>query len=58
MNVSPDESDVRSYDSVAAVEKELNPELFLRHLDLSSGLFGLALVLMLLQALVAVRGVA
>ncbi|MBW1877095.1 MAG: BatA and WFA domain-containing protein [Deltaproteobacteria bacterium] len=57
VNVSPDESDVRSYDSVAAVEKELNPEMFLRHLDLSSGLFGLALVLMLLQALVAVRGV-
>jgi hypothetical protein len=58
VNVSPDESDVRSYDSVAAVEKELNPEMFLRHLDLSSWLFGLALVLMSLQALVAVRGVA
>jgi len=57
VNVSPDESDVRSYDSLAVVEKELDPELFVRYVDLSSGLFGLALVLMLLQALVAVRGV-
>lgn len=57
VNVSPDESDVRPYDSVAAAEKELDPDMFLRHVDLSPGLFGFALVLLLAQSLLAVRGV-
>ena len=56
VNVAPDESDVRSYDSVAAAERELDPERFLRHVDLSPGLFGLVLLLLLVQAIAATRG--
>lgn len=56
VNVSPDESDVRPYDSVAETEKQMDPDLFLRHMELSPAFFGVALVLLLLQALLAVRG--
>ena len=58
VNVSPDESDVRTYSSVAAVERDLDPDLFLRHLDLAPALFAAAMLLLLVQAAMAVRGTA
>jgi hypothetical protein len=57
VNTDPDESDVRPYGSVAAVENELAPELLLRKIDLARPLLAAGLVLFVLQALVALRGV-
>ncbi len=57
VNVLPDESDVRAYETVAEVERELDPERFLRHVDLAPALYGVVLLLLLLQSLAAVRGV-
>ncbi len=56
VNVSPDESDVRPYDSVAETGRRIAPELYVRQMDLSPGLFGFALLLLLGQALLALRG--
>jgi hypothetical protein len=58
VNVSPDESDVRPYGSIAAVERDLDPDLFVRNVDLAPALFAAALALLLLQAALAVRGTA
>ncbi|MEZ4322464.1 MAG: VWA domain-containing protein [Myxococcota bacterium] len=55
VNTNPVESDVRPYDTLAAVERELNPELFVRHADLSGGLLGFAFGALVLQALLALR---
>jgi len=57
VNVSPDESDVRSYDSVGEVERDLDPSLFTKQVDLAPGLFGLGLLLLVVQGLIATRGV-
>ena len=56
VNVLPDESDVRAYDSVAEVEAEIRPELFQKHVDLSPFALGLGFVLLVLSSLMAVRG--
>jgi len=55
VNTDPVESDVRPYHSVAAVERELNPDLFVRHADLSGGLLGFALVALVLASLLSLR---
>lgn len=55
VNIDPIESDVRPSLTLAAVERELDPERFLRHADLAPGLLGLALALLFLQALFATR---
>jgi hypothetical protein len=55
VNTDPVESDVRPYDSIAAVEKEIDPDLFVRHADLSGGLLGLAFGCLVLQALLSTR---
>jgi len=56
VNTDPIESDVRPYDSVATVERELDPDLLLQHADLGRGLLGLALALMLGSSLIAGLG--
>lgn len=56
VNLSPEESDVRRYDSVAAAEADIRPELFRRQLDLSPWLFGLALGVLLVQAGLSIGG--
>lgn len=56
VNTDPVESDVRRSGSIVGVESDLAPELLERHVDLSRySLFG-ALILFLLQGLVALRG--
>lgn len=55
VNTPPEESDVRRYDSIAKAERELDPELFLRHVDLSPWLFAGALALGLVQGLLSLR---
>jgi len=44
VNLDGVESDVRAYDSVAAAESAIKPELFTRYIDLSPWLWGLALL--------------
>lgn len=56
VNHDPDESDVRRYDSVARVEREIQPELMQRHVDLSRPLFGVGFGLLVLQALLGLIG--
>lgn len=56
VNVPPDESDVRVYKSVSRTEAELEPELFIRRIDLTPSLLGLAIAMLLAQALVSARG--
>jgi hypothetical protein len=56
VNTDPGESDVRSYDDVARVEREIDPELLVRRVELARPVLGLGLVLVLLQALLAARG--
>jgi len=56
INGDPDESDVRAYGSVAGVEGELKPELLERRVDLGRGFFGFGLLLLVGQALLALRG--
>lgn len=55
VNTDPDESDVRRYDSVEEIERQLAPDLLTQHADLSRPLLALALALALIQALVAAR---
>ena len=55
VNTDPIESDVRASDSLVAVQRELDPERFLLHADLSPGLLGFALFALVLQALLATR---
>ncbi len=55
-NTSADESDVRSYGSVAREEADIDPTLFERTVDLGGGLFGLGLLFLLLSSLLATRG--
>lgn len=55
VNTDPLESDVRRVDSVAAVERELDPERFVVREDLAGLAFGLGFLLFVLQALVALR---
>ena len=56
VNVAPEESDVRAYDSVAAVEQELAPGLLSRTYDLGPWALGAALIVVLIQAFAALRG--
>ena len=56
VNNDPDESDVRSYGSVAAVEGDLKPELLERRVDLGRGFLGFGLLMLMAQALLALRG--
>jgi hypothetical protein len=56
VNSPAEESDVRRYDSIAKAEQEIDPELFLRHVDLSPWLFLAGFVLLVLQALAGARG--
>jgi hypothetical protein len=53
VNVDPAESDVRRTHSLAAMEAEIKPELFLRHIALGPWLLGLAFAMFLLQAVLA-----
>lgn len=55
VNLDPAESDVRVPRSLAAVEAELLPELFQRHVDLTPPLLAGALLLLLAQAWRATR---
>lgn len=55
VNVDPQESDVRPGPSLIETAAEIDPERFLVRLDLGEGLLGGALLLALLQALVASR---
>ena len=55
MNTAADESDVRALDSLAEAEADLDPSLFVRHLELSRYLMALALLLLVIQALVSLR---
>ena len=55
VNTDPIESDVRASDSLVAVQRELDPERFLLHADLSPGLLGFALFALVLQAVLATR---
>ncbi|MEQ1505061.1 MAG: VWA domain-containing protein, partial [Myxococcota bacterium] len=56
VNTDPEESDVRSYGSVAEVENQLAPEILTRTIDLARPLLGIGLALLLLQGLAAARG--
>lgn len=53
VNVDPAESDVRPGESLAAAEAKIKPDLFLRHVDLGTGLMFLAFAAFVLQAAVA-----
>lgn len=53
VNTPPHESDTRAYESLAAVERELVPELFLRHARLGPWATGIGLILLVFQALIA-----
>ena len=53
VNVDPDESDVRRYDSVEEVERALAPDLLTRHIDLSRPMLGATLVLLVAAGLLS-----
>lgn len=55
VNTPPEESDVRRYDSIAAAEAEIAPDLFTRRLELAPWLLVLALGVLVAQALLATR---
>ena len=55
-NTPPDESDVRRYEGLAMAESKIDPDLFQRHIDLGPGLLGAALAMLLLQAVLSLRG--
>lgn len=55
VNTDPEESDVRRYDSVAAVERALSPDLLTQRMDLSRLALALGLLLLVGQALWAIR---
>jgi hypothetical protein len=55
VNVDPDESDVRTYGSVAAVERALDPKLLTRNVELGRPLLGFGLVMLLGAAALATR---
>lgn len=55
-NLDPRESDVRVYETVTAAEARLRPEMFQRHIDLSPWAWGVALVLLVLSAGLALVG--
>ena len=56
VNTDPVESDVRSYEDVARVAREIDPELLQRRVDLGRPVMGLGLLLLLLQVLLSLRG--
>jgi len=56
VNSDPSESDVRPYESIASVEADLKPELLERRLDLGRGFLAFALLMLVSQALLALRG--
>ena len=56
VNTPAEESDVRRYDSIAAAEAEIAPDLFVRHIDLSPLMFAFSILLLLVQGLMARRG--
>lgn len=58
VNTDPIESDVRAYDSVLAVERELAPDLLVQQHDLGRGFLAFGLLLLAAQSLLAARGVA
>ncbi len=53
VNTDAIESDVRPYGSIAAVEREIAPELLTRKVDLARPLLGVSLGLLVVQALAA-----
>jgi hypothetical protein len=55
VNTDPEESDVRPYASIDAVERELAPGALTREIDLARPLWGMALAGFLLQGLLATR---
>lgn len=55
VNAPAEESDVRRYDSIAAVEQEIDPSLFLRHVDLGPYLLAAALGLMVVTGALSMR---
>lgn len=55
VNVPASESDVRVYDTVAATEAELEPELFTQRIDLSPWFLGLGFLFLGLQTLLSLR---
>jgi hypothetical protein len=56
VNTDPIESDVRSYDSVANVERELDPSLLTRRVDLGRQMLSLGLLGLALSSVLALRG--
>lgn len=56
VNTDPEESDVRPYGSVAAVENEIAPEILTREYDLARPMLGLGMLLLVAQAFLALRG--
>ncbi len=56
VNTDPEESRVQPVDSIVGLERELAPELLERRIDLGRGVFAFALVLLLLQGILALRG--
>jgi hypothetical protein len=55
VNTPPEESDVRRYDSIAAAEAAIAPELFLRRIELAPALLAAALLLLAGSSLLALR---
>jgi len=56
VNADPSESDVRPYQSIAEVEADINPELLERRVDLGGGFLVFALMMLVAQSLLALRG--
>lgn len=55
VNTDPTESDVRAYDSIAAVERDLAPGALTRRIDLARPLWALALLGLVIQGLLSTR---
>jgi len=55
-NPPAEESDVRSYDSVVSVERDIAPDLLTKHVDLARPAWVFGLLLVFLQGLVGLRG--
>jgi hypothetical protein len=53
VNTPPAESDVLRYDELSALEADLTPAALQRRVGLGAGALGLALLLLLLQAVLA-----
>ncbi|NCG17516.1 MAG: hypothetical protein GWP91_00685, partial [Rhodobacterales bacterium] len=56
VNTDPEESRVQPVSTIVGIEREIAPELLERQVDLGRGVFGLVLLLLLLQGLLSLRG--